>query len=405
MNHQQRICSHLGLKCTHRLSILSLPPNVRHQIYEEVDVVRDCDISLVRLLGTRSWDYEIEFEDTFSLLQTSRTIYAELSLYIYSTNRFFNHYRTQGSLQLLRNLSPHALGSLRHLTVHLKVTSCEAGHPCCNAYAGQPHSCIEHDLPLDITTKLGKTMLEEWALTAAYIFANIHPSTLNFHLVCDVATLEAAQLVLAPLITAPSLASCAIRLAQIPDHTLQTLARETATTNTSPNSHTNPTTPFPFLLLPQELRRHILSFTDLVSPLQEIQYSTTKAYHIHYSTWCCGKEDCPPHVHRACPRRNCWQRAQGQIGCFCTVVHAAFWTECRCWRPPTPIFLVSMEMRDLAREVFFGENRFVLVPEGGARNVVDRLPEQIYAEKFLREVVPTDIMKYIRTLELVFPPF
>lgn len=62
-------------------------------------------------------------------------------------------------------------------------------------------------------------------------------------------------------------------------------------------------------------------------------------------------------------------------------------------------------MRDLAREVFFGENRFVMVSEGGARNVVDRLPEQIHAEKFLREVVARDAMKYVRTLELVFPPF
>lgn len=59
----------------------------------------------------------------------------------------------------------------------------------------------------------------------------------------------------------------------------------------------------------------------------------------------------------------------------------------------------------MAREVFFGENRFVIVPEGGARNVVDRLPEQTHAEKFLRKVVPIDAMKYVRTLELVFPPF
>lgn len=62
-------------------------------------------------------------------------------------------------------------------------------------------------------------------------------------------------------------------------------------------------------------------------------------------------------------------------------------------------------MRDLAREVFFEENRFVILPEEGARNVVDRLLEQIHAEKFLREVVPRDTMKYVRTLELVFPPF
>ena len=47
----------------------------------------------------------------------------------------------------------------------------------------------------------------------------------------------------------------------------------------------------------------------------------------------------------------------------------------------------------------------MMEPEGGARNVVDRRPEQIYEEKFLREVVPRDALKYVRILDLVFPPF
>lgn len=37
--------------------------------------------------------------------------------------------------------------------------------------------------------------------------------------------------------------------------------------------------------------------------------------------------------------------------------------------------------------------------------MVDGLPEHIYAEKFLREVVPRNALKYVRTFELVFPPF
>ncbi|KAI4234543.1 MAG: hypothetical protein LQ352_008169, partial [Teloschistes flavicans] len=405
MHQQQKICSHLGMKCTHRLSIFSLPPNVRHQIYEEADIIRDCDLDLARLGGTASSGSDADPENTFSLLQTSRTVYAEVLPYLYSSNRFFIHYRTQRSLQPLRNLSPDALASLRQLTIHLNVSSCEAGHPCCNAYPGQPRSCNDHDTPLDLSTKRGKKILDEWVLTAAYIFAHIRPSTLKFYLVCDVSALEAAQLILAPLFTAPPLASCAVRLGRKPDPSLHALAQDAATTITAPNSQINPAIPFHFLLLPLELRKHILSFTDLVTPLQEIQYSTTRAYQIHYSNWCCGKEDCPSHIHRACSRRNCWQRAQGNIGCFCSAAHAAFWMECRCWRPPTPIFLVSMGMRGLAREVFFKENRFVMMPEGGERNVVDRLPEQIHAEKFLREVVPRDAMKYLRTLELVFPPF
>ena len=54
---------------------------------------------------------------------------------------------------------------------------------------------------------------------------------------------------------------------------------------------------------------------------------------------------------------------------------------------------------------FSGGNNFVMVPEGGVRNVVHRLTEQILAEKFLREVVPRDALKYVKILELVFPPF
>ena len=232
------------------------------------------------------------------MLQTSHTIYVGVLPYIYSTSRFSIHYPTQRSLQPLRNLSPNAFASLRHLTFHLNVASCEASRLCYN----------------------------------------------TFHLVCDVCTLEAAQLVLAFLFTAPPLPSCAIRLAQKPDPTpLQTRARDTATTITTP-------------IPPSSYARNSVSTSSpsqALSLLQEIQHSTTRAYHIHYSTWCCGKEDCPPHLPSACSRRNCWLRAQRKIRCFYVIVYVVFWTEYRCWRLPAPIFLVSMGMRDLAKEVGF----------------------------------------------------
>ena len=57
----------------------------------------------------------------------------------------------------------------------------------------------------------------------------------------------------------------------------------------------------------------------------------------------------------------------------------------------------------MAREVFFGENRFVMVPEGGAKDVVDRLPEQIHEEKIVRKVMNSNEFKYFMTLYLVLP--
>ena len=412
MCQQQRICSYLGLKCSHKLSILSLPPSIRHQIYKEVDFIQDIqdwDVDLAWRSGTNSSDCEDELEFSLPLLQTNRTIYAEVLPYLYSTYRFFIHYRTLRSLQPLRNLSPLALASLRYLTIHLRVASCDGPASCCNLHLDRSSNCDDHDhdQPLDLSTGRDKTMLGEWISTAAYIFAHIPPSTLNFFFVCDVLTTEGAQLVLAPLLTAPLLASCAIRLARNPDLALQRLARETVTavTSPSPDGQADPA-PFPFFLLPRELCKHILSFTDLVSPFQEVQYSNTKRYHLHnYSTLSCGRKDCPTHASYACPHRNCWRRRQGRHGCFCSTFHTAFWTECCCWTPPTPIFLVSREMRDLAKEVFFGQNRFILVPEAGTWKVVSHLPERFHAEKFLRQVVPRDAMKSLRILEIVIPPF
>ncbi|KAL8743364.1 MAG: hypothetical protein Q9190_004272 [Brigantiaea leucoxantha] len=425
---QQRICEYLGLGCTHRpsthrLSILSLPPDVRHQIYQKTSIITNSSIDLGRLPGDDSWFFTIAFDDTYALLQSNRTIYTEVLSYIFSTNRFFIHYRTRRSLQSLRNLSSTALAALRHLTIHVANASCEAGHPCCKTYPGRPKNCDHHDRALGVSCKRDQTILNEWMLTAAYIFKHIRSSVLHFHFVCDISTMDAAHCALAPLRATPPLASCAIRLAHEPDPILQRLARETALhamardrqANSLPStSSTDVASPFRFLALCHELRRHILSFTDLVSPLCEIQYSPDRGYHLYYSTWCGGgsSTDDPESLHHACAFRNCWQRAKGNIGCFCSAVHSAFWAECRCWRPPTALFLVSKAVLEIAQEVFLSANRFIIVPEGDGsgrwlttRAVVDHSPERTHAAIFLTQVIPWGALRHLRFLEVVFPPF
>ena len=407
--HRRCRCTHP--RCTHGTSILSLSPHLRHQIYQEADINSNCDIDLNgRLPGTDSWGFAKSFGDIYALHLTNRAIYTELSSYIYSTNRFFIHYRTRRSFRRLRNLSPTALASLRHLAVHLNVASCEADGPCCNAYPGRSKSCDEHDLPLSVSIKRNQTILNEWTLTAACIFKHIRPSTLHFHFVCDTSIPSIGQRVLAPLSTVQPLASCAIRLARKPDPILKELARDTALHAMCRDDPATSAAPFPFLDLPPELQKHILSFTDLVSPLSEIQYSPTRAYHLYYSAWRCdGTMECPLSIHRGCAFRNCWERAVGKNGCFCSVEHAAFWMQCRCWTPPTALFLVSKAVLENAREVFLGANRFVIVPEGDSRwtskEIVDRTPEQMPAAKFLTQVVPRGALRHLRLLEVVFPPF
>ena len=407
---QPRETPQAGLERSHRLSILSLPSSVRHQIYKEADIIKDRFIDFAcRTPNGYWWSSRIGFKDTYSLLQTNRIIYREVLAYIYSNNCFAIKYRPQESLRVLRNLSPLALASLRHLSINLNVAFPKPFAACDLITPNQPtvyHDYTygqDHEELLDLSTEVGRTILEEWTLIAAYTFSHIHPSTLNFALICDVSTLETAQLVLAPLLTAPVFASCGIHLNRNKDHALDTLARNVAIAAT-----TSSNTPFPFLLLPRELRKYIFSFTDLISPHKQVHYSVTGAYHLHYGSWyCCVARDGGIYPHRTCPSRNCWQHSFNGSQTFCSECHAAFWTECYCWKPPTPLFLVSRAIADLAREVFFGGNKFIMALEGRKEpwTVVDRLPEQIPSEKFFREVVPKDALKYIKTLELVFPPF
>ena len=71
---------------------------------------------------------------------------------------------------------------------------------------------------------------------------------------------------------------------------------------------------------------------------------------------------------------------------------------------------MSKAVLEIAREVFLGANRFVIVPEGGGdwvtcRDVVDRSPERTPAAMFLTQVVPRNALRHLRFLEVVFPPF
>ena len=161
---------------------------------------------------------------------------------------------------------------------------------------------------------------------------------------------------------------------------------------------------------------------------------------------CCIWDDapCPPALHHGCQFSGCDNREHVRdgvvvysdaIGCFCRVRHAAFSSSCRCWAPPTPLFLVSQTLLNDARFVFFSLNRFV-VNDTLASHVpyiafdvfkTTRVPvhhefwemaeyisaqppnsypaERFAASQFLRQIVPANCLGYLRFLEIVFPPY
>ena len=400
---QRRICEYLGLSCTHDRTFLCLPPAARYQVYAEVGVIDDSDLTFSGQDNREFWFPTEDLENCWNLLLSCRTVYAEVSQRLYSSNRFFIQYKKSEGLEVLRNLRPSSLASLTHLTVHLNVTSCQLGRPCFKARSGRDQDRNVQDSSLRVSSRKSWDLLSEWQNTLRYMAAHLKPSQLRLHLVCDAEDLEIARQVAKPITDIPLLAECSVRLAQQPSSSIKRLARETGMRATGylPDRHTSS---FRFLDLPLELRQKILEYTDLVTPLREVEWNPKDGFYLRYSAWRCGDEwDCPSEMHHACHFRNCWERSN--TGCFCSRYHAAFSSNCHCWSPPISLFLICRALRDQAQAIFFASNRFVITASAGCHTRAESTPARLEASVFLLNVVPRTALYYLRFLEVVIPPF
>ena len=398
--HQRRICEYLGLTCTHFRTIFCLPRCIRFRIYYEAGLIKESDINLDGQpdADSSTWPSAVDCASSYSLLLSCRAIYTEVFSAIYSTNRFFLRYQDSGSLQPLRKLTPQSLSVLTHLTVHLNVSSCERGKPCCKAQPENPDGPDYHDEPLRLSPSSCHPILSEWQSTVECIKAHLKPGRLHLHLVCDVVDIETARQAVHPLLNIPTLASCAIRLSQTPDRLIRQLAHTTAMRAMSYPPFQSESS-FRILGLPLELRRQIFEYTDLVTPLCEIEWSPQQGFSLRYSTWRCGGVgNCEPHLHHACQFRNCWEGSND--GCFCCHFHGAFTPKCHCWSPPTSLFLVSRGLLEDARAVFFRRNRFVIIH---SQDFFKHAPKRLEVSIFLTDIVPLNALHLLRHLELVSP--
>ena len=400
---QRRICEYLGLSCTHRRNFFCIPPAIRYQIYVEAGLVDDSDLAFNGYDNDAVCLRAEELKNCRNLLLTCRTVYAEVSLYLYSSNRFLIHYKGSKGLQILRNLRPSSLASLTDLTLHLNVTSCPPGGVCFKAHSGGGQICRGQNTPLRASSHECRALLSDWQTTFKYMTAHLTASQLRFHLVCDVEDLETAHQVVKPLTSTRLLADCAIRLARQPDSRIQRLARETAMRATG-NFQKQSASSFRYLDLPPELRQKILEYTNLVTPLREVEWNPKNGFYLRYSTWRCGGEwECPPELHHACRFRNCWEWSNR--GCFCCRYHAAFSSKCHCWSPPTDLFLVCQAMRAHAQAIFFASNRFIITPSTGCHSPPEGAPARLEVSEFLLNIVPRTALYFINFLEVVIPPF
>lgn len=311
---------------------------------------------------------------------------------------------------MLRNLTANSIALLTQLVIHINVASCEKGQACCKADPGESNLCLKNDKPLGTSSP---AIISEWQSIARYILARIDPFRLRMYFVCDVDGLETAKDLMEPFCSTPTLADCSIRLSEQPDPLLRDLAQEVATHAMGYQYHSSldqTQSAFRFLDLPRELRLQILEYTDLVTLLSEVEWNPERNFNLHYRNWRCGGSfdgffDCCVDSHWACQFRNCWQGKSWPVGCFCRRYHAAFSSSCYCWSPPASLFLICKQLREDAQEVFFARNRFIIVPSRGCTSPAESTPARLEISIFLRDVIPSQALPRLRSMEIVFPPF
>ncbi|KAK4146994.1 uncharacterized protein C8A04DRAFT_9349 [Dichotomopilus funicola] len=440
--------------------ILQLTSETRHRIYlylgvaqrriygKAAPIIYDLgDPSRFKIVNSES-----QFDDGpasfHSLLLSCRTISSEVSAFLYSANWFVIHYQARKSLVALRALTPNALASLANLKIVLNQGSCHRREPgtmgfeeCCGriwAYKqplnGSPrllYGCgadhgDAHDYPLTAASPPTEDVIEDWLKTAAYLASYITPGQLELSLVCDVGRgdVEIARRILDGFRLLPRLKDCHIRLCETRHPQLQQLAQEAARhargidssklVGRSPSSSSSSSLGPSLLSLPPEIRLRILQYTDLITPSKEVMWkksSSVVSYYIQrppcYEEW--GPSYCPPHCNQGCRFSHCWRTIfpQPSIGCFCSARHTAASSRCKCWAPPTPLFLVCRTLYAEANMVFYRGNRFIVIDAPGTGSFQGRPPgdyphKSFAASHFLKKVIPPHCLTHLRFLEVVF---
>jgi hypothetical protein len=427
---------------SHSPSFLGLPDNVRKRIYLYAGLISGWDIDLNGRRTKYAYCFQPgpDFEKSYKLLFICRLVYSEASSILYSTNRFFIRYNDAGSVQArdlhsrrmwpkavipkqsqglegLKALTASSLRHLSHLTVHLNISSCLGKScDCLRPPPDDEYHRLWIDPPL---RKSSQEIISEWQTAAHHLRTYMSPSRLRLYFVCDSDGSETAAQVVQPLRNIPTLIDCRIRLARHHDPHLSELAKEAAMRSMGylvPSDYATSTSSFRFFDLPQEVRYQILEYTDLVTPLCEVEWNPKTKFKLRFSrascfNWerCRDSRPCDPSLFPACQFRDCWHNGPRQfreIGCFCRRYHAAFSSTCRCWCVPTYLFLVCKRLREDAQEVFFSRNRFVVTSsERFPTMPILSTPPRLEVSLFLREALPSHTLGLLRFLEIVFPPF
>lgn len=422
-------------------SFLQLPPEVRLRVYHAAGLVTGELICLdrderaqVRAQGYPSHGLPLtalpDLATSMNLLQLCRATHAEVSAQFFSTNHFFT-----GNLWPLCQLSDISLASLKSLSLYLHIAWPEKDDWQDPVYARPAYEYL-YTASLENSSVEDNALLADWEEVAKLIGPLLRPNSLNLRFACDVADADTARLAVAPFRHLPVLSGTEIRLGCNPNSELALMAKKTGLAAMGRRARPQ-SAYFPFMGLPWELRHKILTYTDLVTPLNCVQLSSNRQYRIPdmtcKSSWdyprnCKPSDDnCHPYSHlrcdwkgkcQICPHPRGWEAREEDIktmcckcqhyACqflccglnesstrdtFCTRLHASFSPPCRCWKPPTSLFLVSREFSELSKYVFFSLNHL------DVNHDLDKYDISLRRVALFSQAVPRTSLRYLRSLD------
>ena len=298
----------------------------------------------------------------YTLLLTCRTLYKEVIHTIYSRNHFVISHNSPLGLTPLLKLHPLAISSLTSLTILL--------HDTCNAcktdgrYRQFDHdgaSCrvlglCEPSLSFDKTRLSSASEIEllpTWRRLCQRLSDHVQASRLRLCLICDTSDVSNAKSIVYPLNHMPKLTACSIRLSKFEDPDIRRLATETALSLVDGPSVEKPP---PFL--PLEIQTKILEYSDLVAP--------KKLTWMSFAGW--AQYLCQEDGFKA---DYDWNVMDNQNPCeLCLRIHEHWdyleqdrcgsFSQCRCWRFPKSLFLLSTYLNREATRIFYSSNHFII---------------------------------------------
>lgn len=409
-----------------KISFLDLPITVRLRIYGKADVITDRRIYLLSarkgppVRGFRVDEREVaQNAITRSLLRTCKIVYDEVMALVLARNLLVVlPSELDFGLRFLNRISPSHLGLITKLEIRLQERG-RLSHDICPV-PGEIKR-VKHAVLSDRKVRL-------WEKVARRLLKRLPAGQTTILFICDLEDIPGredkpgrndthyARAIVRPFRAVPAgtLAACDVRLGIAPSRDLAILAMK-ASCHASGDVH-NPAVRkgvFRFSDLPQEIRRAILEYTDLVTPFCNVNWHPESGFYVNWLlTDGPGNTGGPRMRRHYAPFRFCSAKG-AQLGTFCRARHSAFTAGCGCWASPQSLMLVSRAMYEDATAVFYSKNR-ITVPAKGPDHYsrTKRIEPQaeptqarLDAALFLNMFKQPSVLRHIRELEFVFPIF